>query len=379
MSVTSGFFNSLNGDRRYNAEQMSSIFDGIINDGVFANIGDGFSVKSVGSNNVTVGIGRAWFNSAWLLNDTLLPLQAEIPELVLDRYDAVVIEINHTDEVRSGLIKIVKGNASSSPVYPEMIDTKYVHQHPLAYIYRKANANEITQADITNMVGTSSCPYVTGILEVHNIDKIVAQWEGQWNQWFANQTANASSEMVQWMGDFKFEVDAWFNELQASLEGEVAVQLANRIIEIQNRMHILHEEYAIYETITDPNGDTLRDSNGNPIDAKAALATKSDISNTNKKLELMSKRKSSFATTITLIANKWKENNDGIFYEANVPNIIRENNIVVAPNPQSHTTYAECAIRAVEQGRNYLRFTADSIPDVDVAVNILVFDSEVMA
>ena len=48
MSVTSGFFNSLHGDRRYNAEQMSAIFDGIINDGVFANIGTAFSIKSDG-------------------------------------------------------------------------------------------------------------------------------------------------------------------------------------------------------------------------------------------------------------------------------------------------------------------------------------------
>lgn len=27
MSVSSGFFNSLNGDRKYNAAQMSAIFD----------------------------------------------------------------------------------------------------------------------------------------------------------------------------------------------------------------------------------------------------------------------------------------------------------------------------------------------------------------
>ena len=42
MSITSGFYNSYNGDRRYNAEQMSAIFDGIINDGVFSNIADAF-------------------------------------------------------------------------------------------------------------------------------------------------------------------------------------------------------------------------------------------------------------------------------------------------------------------------------------------------
>ena len=30
MAFTYGFFNSLNGDRKYTAEQLSSIFDGLI-------------------------------------------------------------------------------------------------------------------------------------------------------------------------------------------------------------------------------------------------------------------------------------------------------------------------------------------------------------
>ena len=40
MAFTYGFFNSLNGDRKYTAEQLSSIFDGLITDGVFDSIGD---------------------------------------------------------------------------------------------------------------------------------------------------------------------------------------------------------------------------------------------------------------------------------------------------------------------------------------------------
>ena len=39
MSVTYGFYNSINGDRKYNALEMSSIFDGIIVDGVYMSIG----------------------------------------------------------------------------------------------------------------------------------------------------------------------------------------------------------------------------------------------------------------------------------------------------------------------------------------------------
>ena len=45
MSVSSGFFNSLNGDRKYNAAQMSAIFDGLIIDGVFASIGTAFAPR----------------------------------------------------------------------------------------------------------------------------------------------------------------------------------------------------------------------------------------------------------------------------------------------------------------------------------------------
>ena len=108
MSVTSGFFNSLNGDRKYNAEQMSAIFDGIINDGVFASVGTAFAVSADSGNVVMVGIGRAWFNSTWVLNDAILPITADESEILLDRYDAVVIEVNHTDSVRDGSIKIVK-------------------------------------------------------------------------------------------------------------------------------------------------------------------------------------------------------------------------------------------------------------------------------
>lgn len=225
MSVTSGFFNSFNHDRRYNAEQMSAIFDGIINDGVFASIGTAFAVQADEGNNISVGIGRAWFNSTWLLNDAILILTDDISEILLDRYDAVVIEIDHSDSVRAGSIKIVKGSPSSSPQFPTLLRTIDMNQYPLAYIFRKAGSTEITQADITNMVGTSSCPYITGILEVVNIDKVVAQWESQWKQWYSNITTNGSEDFANWMGENAAMFATWFAGLQTILSGDEAAKL----------------------------------------------------------------------------------------------------------------------------------------------------------
>ncbi len=268
MSVTSGFFNSLNGDRRYNAEQMSAIFDGIINDGVFANIGTTFGVKASSGTTVTVGIGRAWFNSTWLLNDSILPIISDTAEAVLDRYDAVVIEINHSNSVRAGNIKMVKGTPSSNPTYPSMTKTTEVNQYPIAYIYRKAGSTAIAQADITNMVGTSSCPFVTGILQVTNIDNVVAQWQSQWTRWYATQTESVLNQFNQWRDEAQIDFYTWYHDLQVVLEGDVATKLTQQIIELQNKFGTLTKEYCIYQTVDDSDASAIEDSYGTSVEGK---------------------------------------------------------------------------------------------------------------
>ena len=118
MSVTYGFYNSLNGDRKYDATQLSSLFDGLIIDGIFASIGTCFVVKADTGIIVNVGIGKAWFNKTWTLNDAILPMEAPISEILLDRIDALVIEVNTSEAVRANSIKFIKGTPSSSPVNP---------------------------------------------------------------------------------------------------------------------------------------------------------------------------------------------------------------------------------------------------------------------
>jgi len=214
MSVTYGFYNSLNGDRKYNAEQISSIFDGLIVDGVFASIGTAFAVKAAGGLTVNVGIGRAWFNHTWTLNDSILPLTAPESEVLLDRIDAVVLEVNGMESVRENSIKIVTGTPSSAPVRPTLENEGNVHQYPLAYIYRKFGSTVITQANITNMVGTDSTPFVTGIIQTISLDELLGQWQDQLDQFVANEEADFSD---------------WFNNLQTQLSGDVAGNLQLQI------------------------------------------------------------------------------------------------------------------------------------------------------
>lgn len=73
MSVTFGFYNSKEGDRRYDAIQMSSIFDGIIQDGILQHVGTAMVVKESGGNDYQRWYRTTWFNHTWTLNDALLP------------------------------------------------------------------------------------------------------------------------------------------------------------------------------------------------------------------------------------------------------------------------------------------------------------------
>ena len=219
MSVSSGFFNSLNGDRKYNAAQMSAIFDGLIIDGVFASIGTAFAVKAAGGLTVNVGVGKAWFDHTWTVNDSILPMTAPEAEVLLDRIDAVVLEVNGTESVRENTIKFVKGNPSSAPSRPTLTNEGNVHQYPLCYIYRKYGTAVINQADITPMVGTESTPFVTGILQTISLDELLGKWQDELDRF----TDARSQEVDDWIAQEESDFTAWFNKMKADLQQEQTV------------------------------------------------------------------------------------------------------------------------------------------------------------
>lgn len=219
MSVSSGFFNSLNGDRKYNAAQMSAIFDGLIIDGVFASIGTAFAVKAAGGLTVNVGIGKAWFDHTWTVNDSILPMTAPEAEVLLDRIDAVVLEVNGMESVRENTIKFVKGNPSSAPSRPTLTNEGNVHQYPLCYIYRKYGTAVINQADITPMVGTESTPFVTGILQTISLDELLGKWQDELDRF----TDARSQEVDDWITQEESDFTAWFNKMKADLQQEQTV------------------------------------------------------------------------------------------------------------------------------------------------------------
>lgn len=205
MAVTCGFYNSLNGDRKYNAEQMSAIFDGVITDGVFGSIGGALMTIAGEGMQVLVKTGKAWFNSTWTLNDAQMALPIDTADVSLTRIDAVVLEVNSGISTRENSIKVIKGTPSANPVKPTMASDEDLHQYALAYVTVAANATSITAANIEVNVGKTGCPFVTSVLQQTSITDLFAQWEAEFDTWFDNVQAQLAGDVAT---NLQLQIDA---------------------------------------------------------------------------------------------------------------------------------------------------------------------------
>ena len=213
MSVTYGFYNAKDHDRQYDAVQLSSIFDGLINDGIYATIGDAFVITAGSNMSVTVGTGRAWFNHTWTYNDAKLILTIPNSEVLLDRYDAVVLETNDADNVRANSIKVISGVAASSPKKPDLTNDTHTHQYPLAYIKVPANSTSVSQANIENCIGTSACPFVTGIVDTIDATTLFKQWNSEFDIWFDSMKGQLSTDAA---GNLQTQINTLKNTISTT-------------------------------------------------------------------------------------------------------------------------------------------------------------------
>lgn len=268
--VTCGFFNGP--DRKYDAETFSSIFNNLITDGVFSSVGSALFVEAAGGLTLNIKAGRCWFDGVWLLNESTTQITCSGSELLLDRIDAVVVRIDKTTSVKDVTFEIVEGTPASEPARPALSNTGSVYEHALCYIYRPAGSNEITQSNMTSVIGTDETPFVTGILQTISLDELFGQWtddldrfrdsektktdeflseqgshvevfidnkqhefeefqstkETDFNEWYAGMQqmmTDVVTEVDTWSDNVKSSVLSWFNEMKGQLSTDAAANL----------------------------------------------------------------------------------------------------------------------------------------------------------
>lgn len=193
MAITSGYFNSNNGDRTYNAEEMSRYFEGLISNGVYESVGDAMLVVAGSGMDVEVLSGRAVIDCRWINNSAAYSVTISAADASLPRYTAVVLRLDET--ARAITIETKDGTPTSSPTKPTMTNTSTVKELCLAQIYIAARATAISQSNIEDTRPSSSCGWVTGLIKQVDTSQLFLQWQTAYEEqyqafqrWFADLT-----------------------------------------------------------------------------------------------------------------------------------------------------------------------------------------------
>lgn len=264
MAFTYGFYNydeNDSGDSKlYDAKQMSQLFDGIITDGVYAHVGSKFMVTAV-SNVVRVGTGRAWFNHTWNYNDSVMALTTPAAPTAGSRIDAVMLVIDSRRGARTNEIRWKLGSQASSPSRPTMIhDTDY-NEYALAYVTRTANSSTISDTQITNVVGTSETPYVTGVLETIDASQILANFERSFAHFKEDKNTEFQSFLASEQTEFDIYLSTLSGEVSNVIDDELRPQFSGFITQSDERFHSFlsacQTQYDAFEAILQAQCDDM--------------------------------------------------------------------------------------------------------------------------
>lgn len=217
MALTYGFFNSVNKDRVYSADQMSEMFDGLISDGVYQNVGDAMQVVASSGLTVNVSTGRARVNSQWAKLDAAYPITLNAAHVTLNRYTAICLRVDFAERKIELIAR--DGTNATAPTKPDIVRNSYYYEIILAYIYVAAGATTITQANIEDTrANTDLCGIVSSLIQQLDTSELYAQYTAAYNEQLAKMQA--------WFTQQQTAFNTWFNDLTDTLNVDTYISNA---------------------------------------------------------------------------------------------------------------------------------------------------------
>lgn len=250
MAITYGFFNAIkqsNGtyDRTYNADQMSTYFEGLVSDGVYESVDDAMQVLAATGMQVQVGAGRAIIDSKWIKNTAAYPLTINAAHVTLNRYTAIVIRLDLS--ARTIAITTKDGENATAPVKPIITNSETIKEMCLAYIYIGRGVTSISQANIEDTRPDNDvCGWVTGIVQQVDTSKLFLQWQTAYEEFY--------QQMQTWQQQQETAFNTWFSTLTDQLQVNTYIQKYHKVINMGAKNGVFPLDMSGYTYAT---GDVL--------------------------------------------------------------------------------------------------------------------------
>lgn len=284
MTFRSGFWNSIDGDRTYSAEDMAIPFDGIITEGVFANWGDAFKATVIDGSTIAIGSGKAWFGKKWVYNDSVYQMQINVSEYASSTEPrTAVVSLDLKVEPYYRFTRFITDEQRYYGSFGELLNAitdrnAGRNSLPLFAINFAAGDSSLQQSNITNLVGTSWCPYVTAPVQTVTIDDIRSKWDASYNALMKDIVGNAQSKANEAESNFEASFNTWFLTLKNQLNTNQAANLQNQITSLTNQLNKLVTTGTVENTVQFYSGGNLVDfttNNGVKITAVTKFANNS--------------------------------------------------------------------------------------------------------
>ena len=240
----SSFFNSIAGDRVYQASDFANFFNSFITNGIFPDPSTNLQVMANNDMTVTILAGKAWINGYVYINDSDLILPIDVADGVLKRIDRIAVRFDTTG--RLIFAEVIKGSPASSPLAADLQRDADGYELGIADILVSNGVVSISQANITDLrMDTAYCGWVNSLIQADTTSIF-----NQYQDWFTTQSGTYNDEMIASETQFETDFNTWFNEVKTVLGGDVA---ANLLVKIDDNTAALvaHSADSVQQTTAD--------------------------------------------------------------------------------------------------------------------------------
>ena len=225
------FFNSINGDRRYKAEEWADYFSSFIGNGMFGYASDNLLVSAVSGMTIAIGAGKAWINGYFYHNTESLSTTLATADGVLNRIDRVVLRWSLT--ARSIAVAVKQGVAASTPVAPTLQRDADVYELALADVLVGKGVLLVLQSNITDQrLNSALCGLVTQTIITFDTSHYAEQLDGLLAETRQRIDANIlalSEQLNTQLDENQAAFDTWFATVRDLLGEDEAGNLLNQI------------------------------------------------------------------------------------------------------------------------------------------------------
>lgn len=204
------FFNDIDDDRVYFAEDFARHLAKYFTNGIFNN-----ELQVIANNDMTITIkaGDANINGYRYTNTGDLTKTIDMADGILKRIDNVVLRLDLTNRLISA--QIIKGTFADKPVAPELVRTSTIYDLRIAKISIPAGTTTITQDLITDTrFITSDCGNVISTVQTPDTENLFIQMQTLFEKQINELNNN-------------FEI--WFDSIKNQLDSDAAGNLQNQI------------------------------------------------------------------------------------------------------------------------------------------------------